>query len=326
MVTQARKHRKGTTLLELSVVLGIIGALAAVTLPAIQGVRESMRRMSCQNNLLQVSLAIQSFEDSQRQLPSLYNGSFIDHPKNQWDEQHFHSWQAAILPQLDQTALYDRIDQSLPATDRSNQPNVNVELSVFICPSTSNHTPVVPDITQRVPVVKVGTAARSDYEAIGGVLMDPKTGGFGARPYDHIRLGVWGLPRYHRSGAGVFGRMHQTQSSDITDGLSNTIVVGEMAGRPDIYKRGEPDQLYVECGDGPVGKPAWAISGNFSAITLSERYGVNESNQMGLYSFHATGANVALADGSVRHLSNDTDRKVLHALATSSGGESLPLD
>ncbi len=271
-------------------------------------------------------LAVQSFHSSNRQLPSLYNGTFIRHPQTQWDEYHFHSWQAAILPQLEQSAIHQRLDWSLPATDPSNQPNVNVELPVFICPSTSNYTPVVLDLAQREPIVKVGTAARSDYEAIGGVLRDPEPEeGVGNHAYDFIDLGVWGKPRYDDKDDGSFDGLYRTRFRDVSDGLSNTLMIGEMAGRPDVYIRGKPDEPYVGP-DGPIGQPAWAISGIFWAIAISEHHGVNDTNQQGLYSFHTAGVNVALADGSVRLLSNSTDKKLLHGLATKAGGEFVALD
>ena len=88
-----RLSRTGITLIEVVVVAGIIGILAAILIPAVQSIRESARRVSCQNNLKQVALAIHAFEGSHQRLPSLYNGTFIPHPKTQWDEYHFHSWQ-----------------------------------------------------------------------------------------------------------------------------------------------------------------------------------------------------------------------------------------
>lgn len=315
------KHRSGLTLLELAVCIGITGILVAILLPAIQRVRETARRTTCQNNLRQTGLAIHSFHGSKREIPSLYNGTFMRHPQTQWDEYHFHSWQTAILPQLEQPAIYGRLDLTRPATEPANQSNVNTELPVFLCPSTSNYTRNVPDITQRNPTVKVGTAARSDYEAIGGVLRDPESGGFGDTAYAFIDLGVWGKPRYNDHDDGTFDGLHRTRFADVTDGLSNTLMIGEMAGRPDVYERGKPDQPYAVVPGGPVGQPAWAISGIFWAIAISEHRGVNDTNRQGLYSFHTTGVNVALTDGSVRLLSNSTDKTILHGLVTKAGGE-----
>lgn len=320
------RTRRGWTLLELTVCIGVIGILVALLRPAVQHLREAARTNTCSNNLRQSALAVQSFHSSKRQIPSLYNGTFIRHPKTQWDEYHFHSWQTAILPQLEQSAIYERLDLTRPATEPENQSNVNIELPVFLCPSTSNYTHNVPDITQHDPIVVVGTAARSDYEAIGGVLRVPESGGYGNTSYDFIDLGVWGKPRYNNDDDGTFGNLYRTRFADVTDGLSNTLMIGEMAGRPDRYKRGEPDQPYLVGSGDIVGQPAWAISGIFWAIAVREDYSVNDTNLQGLYSFHVAGANVALADGSVRLLSTSTDKIVLHSLVTKAGGEVVPTE
>jgi prepilin-type processing-associated H-X9-DG protein len=65
----------------------------------------------------------------------------------------------------------------------------------------------------------------------------------------------------------------------------------------------------------------WAVSKGFRALLLDSEYGVNDSNGWGIFSFHSAGANVALADGSVQFFSDSTDRSLVHAMATKSGGE-----
>lgn len=319
-----QERRAGLTKIELMVCLTIIGLLVAILIPAIQLSRENARTIICRNNLRQSGLAVQAFHSSHGHIPSLYNGSFIPHPRTQWDEYHFHSWQSALLPFLEQSALFQRLDQTAPATEPANQQNVNLQLPIFLCPSTSNCTPIVHDIARREPIEKVGTAARSDYEAIAGVFRPPETGGWGSG-YNYIQLGLWGKPRYVDGDDGKFDGIYRTRFADVTDGLSNTIIIGEMAGRPDTYILGEPDQPY-ESVDGPAGQPAWAISSIFWANAIDQNHGVNDTNQRGLYSFHDSGVNVAMADGSARMLSNSTDRTVLHAMATKAGGETAAAD
>ncbi len=324
------QHRRGVTLVELMVVFAIIGVLLALMLPSVQRSRESARRISCQNNLRQTALALQAFHSFNKQIPSLYNGSFtnngstISYPRRYWDELHFHSWQTAILPQLEQSALYDQLDFTKAASDPSNQANVNVELSMFVCPSTSNYTSTVPHVRKYAPNDVIGTAARSDYEAIGGVLLSTESKD-SMLLYSHIDFGIWGLPRYSKvvdvSQDGSYDGLNQTSFREVTDGLSNTIAVGEIAGRPDIYVRGKPDIPYGDPNGGHVMRSTWAISGSHIGIVLSKNKGVNETNVVGLYSFHEVGANVAFADGSVRLLSNSTDQKVIHELATRAGDE-----
>ena len=318
-----RRNRDGFTLVEVVVVAGIVGILMALLIPAVQSIRESARRVSCQNNLKQLALAIHMFEGPHKRMPSLYNGTFIPHPKTFWDEYHFHSWQSVILPLLEQSALHSELDYSLPATSPSLQAAVNTELPIFICPSTQNYTPTVIDVGQHDPELPLVTAARADYESMGGVLREPESGGYGGRFYDFVDVGMWAKPRYKSLQSSEYGELQETRFRDIRDGLSNTIMVGEMSGQQDIYVRGEPDLPFADQAeeDRVPGQPAWAISNLYWSTAINERFGVNETNVQGLYSFHPSGVNVAMGDGSVRMLSNDTSKDVLHAMATRAGNE-----
>ena len=113
-------QRIGLTLIETLVVIGIIVILLAVLMPAVQSARESARRTSCLNNVRQLTLAIITHESVHSALPDLYNGTFLEHPRYAPDEFHYHSWRTVILPQLGQSALYDRIDFASPATVEAN--------------------------------------------------------------------------------------------------------------------------------------------------------------------------------------------------------------
>jgi len=192
--------RSGLTLVELMAVLTIIGVLVALLLPAIEHVRESARRAYCQNNLRQSAIAIQLFHDSRKKLPSLYNGSFAFNgstkafPEKYWDEYHFHSWQTALLPHLEQSSLFDRLDMEVAASSPSNQSNVRTELSVFLCPSTSNYTRFRP-VSQYSSNEVIGISARGEYEALGGILLHKNP------TVNETNDG--GLYSFHNSGANV---------------------------------------------------------------------------------------------------------------------------
>jgi hypothetical protein len=100
----------------------------------------------------------------------------------------------------------------------------------------------------------------------------------------------------------------------------NTIVIGENAARPDIYKRVKFISQYGS-GNHPIINSACAISGTYIAILLDDNPTVNGMNRAGLYSFHNSGANVACVDGSIRFLEASTDGAALHAMATRAGNE-----
>jgi prepilin-type processing-associated H-X9-DG protein len=139
-----------------------------------------------------------------------------------------------------------------------------------------------------------------------------------------VDQGVWGLPT-HVAGRSVdqdgsYNAPEQTHFREVIDGLSNTIVIGEIAGRPDIYIRGKLDSVYGSI-DHPIINSAWAISGSYTSLLLEKNPTVNVTNNGGLYSFHNSGANVAFADGSIRFLAASTDGEALHAMATRAGNE-----
>ena len=320
--------RIGLTLVETLVVIGVIGILLAILIPAVQYARESARRTTCQNNMRQLTLGILSHESAHSALPDLYNGTFLKQPRNPLDEFHFHSWRTAILPQLEQSPLYDRIDHSLRATDPANQTSVNTKMAIFLCPSSSNPTSVVPDVFAfndgGPPTSIVGTAARSDYEVIGGVSFRPS----GTIDLRNVKFGAWGEPTSYIPSAKPID-YRRPRISGISDGQSNTILFAERAGRPDLYERGKNVDPYP-FDDRTNGmdhhQAAWGISTHFWWLVFWHEQGINDTNRTGIFSFHASGANVGLADGSVRFLGETTDQDVLNALATRASGDVVSLD
>ncbi|MBA3485220.1 MAG: DUF1559 domain-containing protein [Pirellulales bacterium] len=326
-MTPIKHSRAGFTLIETLVVVVIIGVLIALLLPAVQAARESARRATCQNHLHQLGLASLSHEAASRSLPPLYNGTFLPQPRNGIDEFHFHSWRSAILDDLEQTTILQSLDLSLPATDPKNQPAINHETAVFVCPSTANTNAVVPEIMGfndgKFSTTKIGTAARSDYEVVAGVQVAPQQST--SADLSGIRFGAWGEPTYDPTN-GKSLRYRKALLRDVTDGLSHTILIGERSGRPDLFERGKADDPY------PYRDPshgtdhhqaAWAISTHIWWLIIHSGQEINETNSAGIYGFHPGGAQVVLADGSTKFLSEDTDRIALSALATRAEGDGV---
>lgn len=318
--------RYGITLIELTVVIGIIGLLIAILLPAVQYAREASRRVSCQNNLKQLGLGIQNHDSTHRSLPSLYNGTFLEKPRVTMDEFHFHSWRVAILPEMERAALFQNVDFTLPATVAANQEILNTSIPGLLCPSTSNASAVVPDIFAfndgNPPTQNVGTAARSDYEIIGGVNYG---GGLdSASIVNDVAYGPWGEPKYDIATFDILA-VRKARLRDVRDGLSNTILVAERAGRPDIYESGVLTEPYPNGMD--HSQAAWGISTHYPwLIPTDEETAINVSNRKGIYSFHSAGAYACIADGSVRLLAESADRNVINALITRSDGDVARVD
>jgi prepilin-type N-terminal cleavage/methylation domain-containing protein/prepilin-type processing-associated H-X9-DG protein len=325
-----RRRRPGLTLIELVVVVMIIGLLLALLVPAVQSSREAARKTICLNNLREIDAAVLHHATVEQVLPSLYNGSFLPQPRHGVDEFHFHSWRSAILPLIEQSSVSASLNFALPATTPSNQTGLNVSIAVFLCPSTNNTNTTVPDILEwndgKFPVKPVGTAARSDYEIVGGVRVLPQTKS--SIDLSNIRIGAWGEPTYDVA-TGLALRYRKARLADVTDGLSHTLLIAERAGRPDLYRKGEPADPfpYKDPKQAPdYHQAAWGISTHFLWLVYGYDQPVNFTNSTGIFSFHPGGANIALGDGSVRFLTDSTAPAILKALATRSGSEVVDLD
>jgi prepilin-type N-terminal cleavage/methylation domain-containing protein/prepilin-type processing-associated H-X9-DG protein len=314
---------RGFTLVELLVVVSIIAVLTALLLPAVQSARESSRRAICQNNIRQIGVALQSYESHKRFLPALYNGTFLPAPSTVFHTFHFHSWRIPILSQIEQESLLELLDLTVPATDPKNQAAINTNIAVFICPSTSNTHEVVPEVCSiDDPLVINGIAARSDYEAVYGTHVIATT------DFTTVRWGVWGEPLYDPI-TDTSNGYRQARLVDVTDGLSNTILVGERGGRPDIFDRGKSEVPYPY--EGYANPPdshqaAWGISTFWPWLVLWHEQGVNDTNKTGIYGFHPSGANVVMADGAVKFLAETIDHSVLSAMATREEGEAVGVE
>jgi prepilin-type N-terminal cleavage/methylation domain-containing protein/prepilin-type processing-associated H-X9-DG protein len=320
-----RRRRPGFTLIEAIVVLAIIGLLLALLVPAIQSSREAARRAICLNNLREIDAAVIHHATTSQTLPSLYNGTFLPQPRHGVDEFHFHSWRTAILPMIEQSSTFAALNFALPASTPANQTGLNVAIGVFLCPSTSNYNPKVLDVLEwndgQFPMKSIGTAARSDYEAVGGVQVVPQIKS--SSDLSVVRFGPWGEPTYDVANGAAL-RYRKARLADVTDGLSHTLLIAERAGRPDLYIRGEPVYPY------PYTNPnrstdhhqaAWGLSTHFWWLVCHADQSVNQTNSTGIFSFHPGGANIAFGDGSVRFLTDTTAPAILKALATRSGSE-----
>jgi prepilin-type N-terminal cleavage/methylation domain-containing protein/prepilin-type processing-associated H-X9-DG protein len=194
------RGRPAFTLIELLVVIAIIGVLVALLLPAVQAAREAARRMQCANNLKQIGLALHGYHDAHRTFPP---GGWIASPSIPQNARMNMGWGAAILPGLEQRALYDALNFGLPYNDAVNSTAGHTVLPAYLCPSEP-----------RTSLWHRATGDAYDYaDADYGGMYGPR----GLRGAGDVN----NPPR----GAMIFNRC--VGLTEISDGSSQTIQVGE---------------------------------------------------------------------------------------------------
>jgi prepilin-type processing-associated H-X9-DG protein len=270
--------------IELLAVLAIIGVLLALLLPAVQQARESARRISCEHRLRQLGLALHNYESGQRVFPP---GCAL----SGW------SFRAMLLPQLGESALYSRINFAN---------NIQWPQGYYFCgvegfrlsaeqPSWQNlgrllHCPSDPQILDW----------QTNYLGVAGSAAEFLTGPI--YPGDPLP------PDFN----GTLYLCSRVRPADITDGTSQTLMVGERGAN----QFGTANAL---CGT-PTGQwDAWLTA---SGLLRPGNYAGSDHN-VHFWSYHNGGSQFLFADGHVRLLNYHLDSRVFHALSTRAGGETV---
>jgi len=377
-------RRKGFTLIELLVVIAIIAVLIALLLPAVQAAREAARRTQCRNNLKQIGLAEHNYHDVYKQFtpPYCLDLTWFNTGPTASRNDNMHLWSEVLLPYMEANNVYNRISQrdaiyspsdgtnpifvggyksSLRKWCYPNAANIcNPALADaptasvipgYVCPSAPRsqnpfplHSQLNDAFTQGLgqptgdAVVKVYMAGASDYANINGTIRSLQS------YYEYVNQGV-GQANY----SGIMASAStQIGVGQVTDGTSTTILCGELAGMPDLWKLGKKSTVFTiskKSGGHSIynwggswastdNAENWAVGTTFDGVYRTDNGGgagaggafipicfincVNEST-CGLYSFHPSSAGVALADGSAHMISENLDVTVFCRLISYRG-------
>lgn len=289
--------RRGFTLVELLVVIAIIGILVGLLLPAVQAAREAARRMQCSNNLKQIGLAMHNYASAHKKFPPgfLFFDPRMSGRGDRVNRLPGWGWQSMILPYIEQGNVYNQIEFN--GTGIAEPPNSVVVAQPFsgaICPSSGDPTHILlgPDTLPIQPGI-----ASSNYLGVAGSF---------------VASAYYNQPEGRKNGMMIEDR--SLRFGDVSDGTSNTLIVGEVAftGNGKNYD------------DGFLWDPKWYGSlqtrGGLARADAPEsvvRTGVfrmnppivanNNVKRNSFKSRHTGGAQFALADGSVHFLSENID-------------------
>ncbi|RUL82959.1 DUF1559 domain-containing protein [Tautonia sociabilis] len=310
-------RRRGFTLIELLVVIAIIGVLIALLLPAVQAAREAARRSQCANNLKQIGIGMHNYADAMGGFPPTAFG--VQRPSLE----QFGGWGVQILGFIEQPQVYHAYNFDLGFHLRPNQTAVRTVLSVYVCPSTPRSTNPVAGVVDfaagSVPDFTLSAAA-GDY--------------FTARSY----IESWYAEPFVEHLGALDQKIH-TPFAKIRDGLSNTLLAYECAGKPEYWERGQfvhgfptPSSPYAV--DRWWSHGAWAGFMNMRIVSFTGgqyQYDgpciINCHNGWnGVYAFHSGGINALACDGSVRFLKESTAKSVVKAFVTRAEGEVISAD
>lgn len=306
----SHRRRAGFTLVELLVVIAIIGVLVALLLPAVQAARESARRTQCMNNLKQMGLGGQNYVSSQQgKLPPGYLRTTGQFQKT--------GLFTALLPFIEQQQAYDMVQFHLVTSPAAfTDPVRDVVISSYLCPSWPDQA-VITDASPSA------VGAITTYAGVGGAITSPSVTLVGNEYPDN---GAFALKQ--QSPTAVVG--HQRNVKEITDGQSQTFMIGEFVHRD--------CPLGGDCSPLPGNVRPWYLSGyqaGIGQVPLVYAYkeleyapnsqGLTRAlqgwNRMPMSSFHPGATLFAYVDGSVHVISDDVSIESYQARATVNGEE-----
>ena len=297
-----RRFRFGFTLIELLVVIAIIAVLIALLLPAVQQARESARRTQCKNNLKQIGLALHNYHDTFNTFPPLENHlrTFLAGTDNEWGDRPG-TFLLFLLPYIDKAPLYSTLNFDQRYDFAPNLAAIRRRFPAYECPSNP----------------QVGKNSGNNFE--GNLVTYFGVYGSADPPGGRARQ-QWAIGNttdLNRRGVMFFNGMSPIAA--VTDGTSNTIVVGEVRG----YRPNSLTDMSI-APDGGRGM-RWEIGTSTQMQPINGVDGPGGSNcpscrWEGMSSFHTGGTHALLTDGAVRFINQNIDSNTFLFLGSKSDG------
>lgn len=316
------RHRSAFTLIELLVVIAIIAVLIALLLPAVQQAREAARRTQCKNNLKNLCLAMHNYHDNYLQLPP----GTIMAPGNanrggvgggDWADDN--NWLLMILPYIDQAAAFNKIDfNNSWHNNAAGQAVAQIKIPAESCPSDG---------------IKIDEPGTNWARIRGNYVVN-----FGNITYGGSRSGSYGGVNF---GGAPFGIQFGANFSAVTDGTSNTIMMGEILALEGDAWQGYTSEVTLAGGGAftayftpnttsceMLARQCWNPAGvNNGRIPCCTSVGGSSANVVqqiiSARSKHTGGVHVGLCDGAIRFVSNNIDTNVWRGISTTRGNETV---
>jgi len=311
-------RRFGFTLVELLVVIAIIGILVGLLLPAVQAAREAARRMQCSNNLKQIGLSMHNYESANRKFPASFYRAWpttlgVTFGTPGW------GWGTMILPYIEQTPLYNSLNVTTTVLDgrvAATKLLAQTRISSYRCPSDTG-----PELNANRR--DFGT---SNYMAVFGSLYDQGAATTGALVFGS-QVGV---------GTGIFSPNSAVRFGDITDGTSNTAMIGEMCYGPNgvkdstgalrRYNGGVWAGTYIDTTGTSNVSVQLSLCGFKAGSNVRFRRINTPDSSNAFSSNHTGGVQFSFADGSVQFIRQNADGLMIDRIADRADGEVVALE
>ncbi len=309
-------RRRAFTLIELLVVIAIIAILIGLLLPAVQKVREAAARMSCSNNLKQLALGCHNYHDAMNKLPP---GGVTE--GNCCGTNSKTNWAIEILPYIEQGPLFTRYDNNFANEATQNKFVREQRVKTYECPSDA--TPGGFALGRPAS----GNGSGLDYMAGSYRAVSGKANLSAPLGWFDNSEGL-GLPQTYRGPLHTVWTARGLGQESLTgivsgDGTSNTLMFGEYHTKTNPRRRSFWAYTYTSYNQSSVHAASHTYLNDFARCEeISASLGLdNRPCRRSFGSFHTSGSNWGMTDGSVRFISTSTDMTMLSNMATIAGGE-----